>query len=267
MALRTFALLALAPLLAAAAPAALHDPAVEEAVRQYEEGAYAPAVERLQAALAGGLGDASERTRARSYLASALLSLKEEAQARATLAAMLADDPAATVDPSIFPPRLLQLLEEARRAAGRPVPKPEPKPEPPPTDLPRATGGPQPPPLQLAPKPRREAPSLGLAFVPFGVGQFANGSPRKGAFFLGSELLAYGTFAVALGVFESKKLPGSPGPFQCTDAKPCRFASSADEVWQPVYLAALYTGIALTVAGIVEAIVENRTIASEATAP
>jgi hypothetical protein len=46
------------------------------------------------------------------------------------------------------------------------------------------------------------------AVVPFGVGQFANDQPVKGALFFAAETLAFGTFAGTLAAFEVSKVRG-----------------------------------------------------------
>ncbi|MBI5545977.1 MAG: tetratricopeptide repeat protein [Deltaproteobacteria bacterium] len=227
-------------------------PGVAEAVQSYENGEYAPAVEGFEKAIAAGIASRSERSLARLYLASALLSLKEADRARTVLAALVADDPSATADTAIFPPRLLQLLEESRRAAG-PRPAPARDESVSKADLPLAP----PPPLLLVPAaPPAEPPAFALALVPFGVGQFANGSPRKGALFLSGELLAYGTFAVGLGVFQAKVVGHDSNGTVILQ-------NQSDNRWQVLYLAALYTGLAITAVGIVDAIIENRSLAAD----
>jgi hypothetical protein len=250
-----------------ASPALARDSGLQQAIGSYELGEYDAATRGLSEALAAGIDDPHERLEAREYLAAAWHAKGDEPRARRMIEQILGEDREATVDAALFPPRFVELFGSVRASLPAPTPAPKEEPKPRPT-----TGEPlvvvPPPPLALAPKPPSEPPSLALAFVPFGVGQFANGSPRKGAFFLAGETIAFGSFAVALTAFESKKLPGSPGLFQCTATNPCRFsdASQASRL-QTVYLASLYTGAALTVLGIAEAVIENRSLAEAAESP
>lgn len=260
-------LVSLVPALASAESAA-----VREAIHHYEYGDYAAASRGLSEALALGLEDPGEKTRARKYLASAWHLQGELQRARKAIELLLVDDPAASVDAALFPPKFVAFFESVRAElpsrpappadaqasiSDKPLAQPDPLPPPPP------------PPLVLKPPPP-EPPSLALAFVPFGVGQLANGSPRKGAFFLTSEVVAFGVFAVALTAFESKKLDESPGLFQCTTANPCKFSPanlpSASRL-QTVYLTSLYTGLAITALGIADAIIENRSLEAAADSP
>lgn len=252
-----------------ASPARADTAAVDAAVGLYEYGDYDGAARGLSAALATGL-EGRERTRARTYLASTWQAQGDAPRARKVVEQLLAEDRTARIDPALFPPRFLELFESVRAALPAPAPLPVDPPKPadplPAKDVPRL---PQlafpPPPLVILP-PRPEPAPLALAFVPFGVGQFANDSPKKGAFFLAAETLAFGAFAVALTAFESKKLPGSPGPFSCTDAAPCQFSpadASAASRLQTTYLVSLYTGLAMAAVGIVDAVIENRAIAEK----
>jgi hypothetical protein len=102
-----------------------------------------------------------------------------------------------------------------------------------------------------APEPEPVRRSLAWAFLPFGVGQFANDSPVKGAIFCVAEALAFGTFAVTLGAFESKKIAGplfGGGTFADAD-------KSLAKQLEITYLIAFWTGVALAAVGIVDAIV------------
>ncbi|MGI5860896.1 MAG: hypothetical protein ACOX6T_02445 [Myxococcales bacterium] len=266
---------ALVLVLLAPAAASAESAAVREAIHHYEYGDYAAASRGLSEALALGIDDPAEKTRARKYLASAWHVQGELQRARKVIELLLTDDPTESVDAALFPPKFVAFFESVRaELPARPAPQAEVadsgKPagaEAPISDKPLAQADPlpppPPPPLVLTPPPP-EPPSLALAFVPFGVGQFANGSPRKGAFFLTTEVVAFGAFAVALTAFESKKLPGSPGPFQCTNPNPCRFSdASVASRLETVYLTSLYTGLAITALGIADAIIENRSLAAE----
>ena len=107
--------------------------------------------------------------------------------------------------------------------------------------------------LALGAEARRrvEPAPLIFAFIPFGVGQFANEEPVKGALFLAGEAIAFGTFAGALAAFEANKVDGGfleGGRFR--DPELAR-------TLQTVYLVAFWTGAALAGTGIVEALVSR----------
>lgn len=208
---------------------------VEQEVTRYESGDYLGAAEALQEVLlAKGLTKAEEE-RARTYLAAAHFALGNLEQSREQLVALVKLAPGATVDPLIFPSRFVALLEEVRREVR-------------PTLFP---------PL-LEPLPPRKSASLALALTPFGAGQFANGAPKKGVFFLSAEVLAFGTAAATLIAFESSKLPGSPGLFGCSERVPCRFEDPAQaQLLQTVSFAAFWTGTAIAAAGIVDALLDR----------
>jgi hypothetical protein len=94
-------------------------------------------------------------------------------------------------------------------------------------------------------------PPLALAFVPLGVGQFANRSPVKGSLFAAGEVAAFGVFGVALSRFEAAKLPGSGGLFQGG-----KFADPAGaQSLQTTYMTAFWIGVGLVAVGLVDALV------------
>ena len=98
---------------------------------------------------------------------------------------------------------------------------------------------------ELAPARR----SLAWAFVPFGVGQFANDSPVKGALFCVAETLAFSTFAASLGAFEANKVSGPLfGGGKFNDIELARKLEMA-------YLIAFWTGVAVAVVGVIDALV------------
>lgn len=221
-------------LLATSAGAAASEP-LEAGVARYESGDYQGAADALAMVLAEAQFGREQEERARTYLAAAHFALGHLQQARAQLIALVKLAPGVTVDPQIFPSRFVALLEEVRRDV-------RPNLIPPLLDPPLA----------------RQSASLALALIPFGVGQFANEAPYKGAFFLGAEVLAFGTAAAAFAAFEANKLPGSPGPFGCFAETPCRFADPAQaQTLQMVYLAAFWTGTAIATAGVVEALLDR----------
>jgi len=267
---------------------------LQAGIERYQEGDYDEAAARLEQCLTSGLANSRDRVEALLHLAAARHAQGKLEEARRAATELLRQEPETEVSAGLFPPRFLELMAAVRAelqpsaprdapaalesqdsplpsnpgpasqdtaatpgdaASNRPTLEPElPTPMPPvrlAEDAPRAIRVDAP-----LPEPRRA--SLGAALIPFGVGQFANGSPRKGAVFLASETIAFATSAVTFVLFESSKLPGSPGAVQCTAAAPCRFENprTADAL-QLAYLTAFYTGVALMVAGIADALLER----------
>ncbi len=190
-----------------------------------------------------------DRTAARTYLAACHYALGEMDLARAELHGLFTDEPAAPIDPKLFRPirpTFIELAEEirtdvARERGDRPM-RPPPSPDTLSTSYaPSATA-------------RRGVPSLAFAFVPFGVGQFANDESTKGALFLTAESVAFLTAGVALALFESKKLPGGhflqDGTFAPEDVQ-------AAYTLQTTYLVAFWGGVAIAVGGVIDALVSR----------
>jgi len=97
----------------------------------------------------------------------------------------------------------------------------------------------------------RAPPPLALAFVPLGVGQYANRSPVKGTLLLAGQAGAFATFGWALSRFEAQKLPGSGGLFQGG-----RFEDpAAAATMQKTYLTAFWVGVGLVAVGIADALI------------
>lgn len=91
--------------------------------------------------------------------------------------------------------------------------------------------------------------SVAWAFVPFGIGQYANGQTIKGTLFCVAEVLAFATAAVSLGAFESNKIDGAFlkwGQFK----DPARA-----QKLQTAYLVAFWSGVALAAIGVADALI------------
>lgn len=104
-----------------------------------------------------------------------------------------------------------------------------------------------------APPPEEPAParrSAAWAIVPFGVGQFANDEPVKGALFCVGQVLSFLTAGATLGMIEANKTR-SNGFMQGGDFKDPALASTL----QTVELVAFWTGIALIGLGIADAFI------------
>ncbi len=194
----------------------------------------------------------AERAVARGYLAAAYHALGDAASARAQLLALARESPEARLAPALFGPDLVSLAEQARTDVAQ-----EPRPPEPirPLRLPGSPLHSEPEPEPALPPPPlvssdgAERVSIGVALVPFGVGQFAQGEDAKGTLFLTGEVLALGTSAVALAMFESNKTSG--GFLQGGTFRDPRRAQTL----QTLHLVAGYTGLALMVGGVVDALV------------
>ncbi len=181
-------------LVAGVLAAATGDPALNQAVDAYEQGEYTTSSAKLERLLERGMASDSEG-RARLYLSASYFALDSRALARSTLEALFAKAPDTKVDPALFPPAFCDFAEEARRELSSRKVDPTPRPEPT---------------LNLrAPEP----PPYTLAFIPFGVGQFATQRPAKGLALLGLEVAGLTVAAVGKLSFESLRLPGNEGRF------------------------------------------------------
>jgi len=108
---------ALAVALAAPQAPAQSDGLVERGVRAYQDVEFATAATLLRRALAGGLSD-SERIQALAYLGAAevLAGPQGRDSARAAFRQLTLFDPRHRPDPLVFPPQVLAVYEEVRRA-------------------------------------------------------------------------------------------------------------------------------------------------------
>lgn len=105
-------------LLAAAAQAP--DPALEEGVRQAQEGDFELAVVTLDGVVQKlrGKGSSGELTRAHVYLGVAYLGLRQEQPARASFLEALRMDPGLQLSRREYPPRIVDFFEEVRRSGA-----------------------------------------------------------------------------------------------------------------------------------------------------
>ena len=108
---------ALAVALAAPQASAQSDGLVERGVRAYQDVEFAAAATLLRRALAGGISD-SERIQALAYLGAAevFVGPQRRDSARAAFRRLVLSDPRYRPDPLAFPPRVLTVYEDVRRA-------------------------------------------------------------------------------------------------------------------------------------------------------
>lgn len=244
---RAFSIWSLALVLAAQTGAV--EMQLKSAIEDFEFGDHAAAAKKLSDLLNPlRLSSAEDVIVARQYLGACHYLLDERARAEAEFAKILALDPEHKLDPEVFSPALVQFFEDVRARTGlglrkQPPPKEEKK-DPPKIDVPPAVVAP--------PAPEPEKPPLALAFVPFGVGQFNNDHPVRGAIFGSVEV---GLFATAIATFAMfSSIPHSEdaqGRLQYDNQEDADRASSL----QAVYLGTLYAGLGVLAIGIAEALI------------
>lgn len=236
-------------LLLSGAPTATPEAIFRSAIEDFEFGEHAAAAKKLESVLSPiQLQSREDVIVARQYLGACFQLLDDHARAEEQFLLLLAMDPTHKLDPEVFSPALVQLFEQVREKT-----KVEPTP-PPPVAAPPP--GPPPPSVGIGrPAPTHEPHSAALSLVPFGVGQFANEQPVKGAVFAGAEVALFATAVTTFAMFESlkiKTIDGATGEVLSVEFRP----EDADRArtLQNVYLATFWTGVAVAAAGIVEAL-------------
>lgn len=177
----------------------------------------------------------------------------DRAGAEAEFRGILALDQGHRLDPGIFSPAVVQFYQEVRTRTGmafvkqaddppkRPEKRTEPRAAPPPAVVRTATDD--------------RAP-LALAFIPFGVGQFANGDAALGITFVVAEVGLLGSTAVFFALFRGvadRHGTEVGGTLTFDDQE------HADEagLYQSLYLATFYSGIGVVAIGVVQAIIAH----------
>lgn len=226
----------------------------------YEEGEYGKARLLLGQLVESRSLSPDDLRLARTYLAAAHYFFGDIPAARRQMQALFCQNAFARVDPVVFPPEVVRLSTEvlkdleAHDSCERPKPPPTPAPEP---AKPAASTSPTPAPAAAtspAEPPRTPAP-LALAFMPFGVGQFANGDYGKGAAFLVLGTGALATFATFELLAEQQKGASEKNvPFIQYDAATLRDpeAFRRDTI---VYTVAFWSGVGIWGIGIVDALI------------
>jgi hypothetical protein len=241
---------------------------LRSAIDDYEFGEHAQAAKKLVRLLEPlRLTRAEDVILARQYLGACHFLLDDRTRAESEFAKTLALDPEHKLDPGVFSPAIVQFFEDVRARTGlglrpreepRASPTPSPVPSPSPAAPPTAAGPPPPAP-----------PPLALAFVPFGVGQFANAQPLKGAAFAIVEVGLFVTAAVAFVTFQGLQCPPTecaPDPRGAAVFRDVDDASRASTA-QSVALGTFYGGLGVVALGIIDALVFRSSAASVAAAP
>jgi hypothetical protein len=239
------AALLIAGLVATAAPANVEG-TLKSAIEDFEFGEHAAAEKKLFGLLNPiQLPSAEDVILARQYLGACYFLLDQRPKAESEFSKILVLDPEHKLDPQVFSPALVQFFEEVRVRTGVAMKKSaEEEKKPPLTEAakPKIHSD-----LNLSPPPR---PPIGLAFVPFGVGQFNNRQALKGALFLTVE---GGLFATAIGSFVSFNGLGTTLPDGSFQVSPADKETAA--TLQSVYLATFYAGLGVLAIGVIEALI------------
>lgn len=195
----------------------------EEAVNSFKYQDFDNAVPQLRRLLYPTVKvDRRREWQVREYLGAALWWVGSKNEANDEFTALLVRDAGHKLDPAVYPPKMVADFETLRGNLVRlgvikaDVPEQEP--------------------LDIVP----QAPPFGLMFMPFGVGQFANRSPGKGAAFLATEAVLAGVSATFYYLNQRDALKG-PGHMTTTN--------------QAVQLSAGGAFFAVAIAGIIEAAV------------
>lgn len=205
---------------------------LRSALDHYDFGEYATACEQLERLRTDGLARDDEVVALR-YLGACHHILGAKEQASAAFEALLDADPRAELDPVQFPPELVAFFRDLRDRRG---PTLAVTPAAPPAPAASAEAG-------------RSSKSRALAVLPFGVGQFQNDQPGKGAVFASLETVSLGVGIVGLVLFEAEKESGAflaGGRFEDEDKA---------AALQTLYVAGLATFGALWALGAVDALV------------
>lgn len=235
----TSRLLVMGLLLSSSFAVAAKNAKVTEAILLYDKTEFAKAKDRLVTLVDLPSLTDEDRIAALTYLAASYHAVGDASSAKAQLLRLARSFPAARVDPGLFLPELVALADEARGEVAREEPQPKPV---------EKAGAVEPTPGAAPGVARVTSPPLVYAFIPFGVGQFKNGDTGKGALFLGAEVLTLGACAVTLTMFENSKVSGR-------FLKDGVFKDQAEaNTLQTIYLATFWTGLAIVVGGMVEAI-------------
>lgn len=222
----------------------------KSAIEDFEFGEHASASKKLRSVLEPiRLKSREDVIVARQYLGACYHLLDDRSNAKKEFSMLLVLDAHHKLDPEVFSPALVQFFEEVRAETGLAM-------NPPPPPPPRLTTTPPPPPPPTLVPPVKAAPAephpFVLSFVPLGVGQFANRHPARGVLFAGAEV---GLFATALFTFLSFE-----GLKTTSEAGVEGFLPEDEDrakALQTTYLVTFWTGLAVTVLGIVEAAVSH----------
>lgn len=234
-------------LLSADTPEAIFQSAIED----FEFGEHATAAKKLASILEPiRLTNPEDVIVARQYLGACYHLLDDLVGAKKEFSMLLALDPDHKLDPEIFSPALVRFYENVRTDAGLAMRKKEDLAPPPP---------PPPPVVETEVQTGRFPAALGL--IPFGVGQFLNYHPVRGSLFavteVGLAIASVTTFSLyssgrADAIRDGRAVEGADGiiynPGFEEDAQRAKRLQTAAFV-------TMWTGLAVVVIGVVEALI------------
>jgi hypothetical protein len=229
---------------------------LKSAIEDFEFGEHAQAAEKLRKVTEPPqLKSKEDLIVARQYLGACYHLMDDKVKAKAQFSMLLALDPKHKLDPEVFSPALVEFFEQVRTETGLALQKADEGPPKPPADPPDKKIETH---TEIEPKPATQNPPIALAFVPLGVGQFNNRQPVRGAIVAAAEVGLFATAITTYFLFNGLKVPDDQRPASCNPDSACfknQDDASLASTYQTIYLVTFWTGIAVTVIGIVEALV------------
>lgn len=245
----------------------------KSAIEDFEFGEHALASKKLRSILEPiRLSNADDVIVARQYLGACYHLLDDLVGAKKEFSMLLALDPQHRLDPEIFSPALVQFYEKVRTETGLGMKKPPPpvqKLAPPPPPPP-----PPPPIVKTEVETGRYPAALGL--IPFGVGQFFNHHPVRGSIFAVLEVGLLVASTVTFTQFGSERSAAlrdgraTEGPDGIIYNPGFEADAEHARRLQTAAFATLWSGLAVVVVGVVEALISypgDAVIVEEKTTP
>jgi hypothetical protein len=222
----------------------------KSAIEEFEFGEHAAAAQKLRSILEPvQLANPEDVIVARQYLGACEHLLDNLDAAKKEFTRLLALDPDHRLDPEVFSPAVVQFFEKVRSELT-PAPPPPPKVDPTP---------PPPPLVQTEVVTGRYPAALGL--IPLGIGQFLNYHPVRGSIFAVLEVGLLATCGATFGLYGSKRSAAirDGHAMETSDGLIFNpgFEDDASEIrrLQTVAYVTLWTGLAVVVAGVIEALI------------
>jgi hypothetical protein len=226
----------------------------KSAIEDFEFGEHAAAATKLRSILEPiRLANPEDVIVARQYLGACEHLLDDLDAAKKEFSLLLALDPEHRLDPEVFSPAVVQFFENVRADAGLAMKRKEAAPPPP------VVPPPPPPKMQTEVVSGRYPAALGL--IPLGVGQFFNYHPVRGSIFAILEVGLLATCGATFGLYGSKRSAAlrDGHAMETSDGLIFNpgFEEDASDIrrLQTVAYVTLWTGLAVVVAGVIEALI------------